>query len=258
MHTLTHTHSHICSAKQKIHTEVKGDVVPSDSERNMINKWGFEGERVLHGNPSGVDNTCCTYGGVVVYQKGKQTQFMSKLPAIPILLTNTLVSRNTKQLVAKVKVLKDKYPEAVDPLIHSIDQICLRFVALLRDNSGSSVSKAFLDTTHDLIKVNQALLVALGVGHEAIDRIVSAGDTHNFASKLTGAGGGGCVVTFLPPATSVHDPSVKSFERTMKKSGFECLETTIGQDGVLLHAYGNARHARLKRDSPKLSKRSKL
>ncbi|XP_014393147.1 PREDICTED: mevalonate kinase isoform X2 [Myotis brandtii] len=37
----------------------------------VINKWAFQGERVIHGNPSGVDNAVSTWGGALRYQQGK-------------------------------------------------------------------------------------------------------------------------------------------------------------------------------------------
>ncbi|PNJ82844.1 LOW QUALITY PROTEIN: MVK isoform 3, partial [Pongo abelii] len=37
----------------------------------LINKWAFQGERVIHGNPSGVDNAVSTWGGALRYHQGK-------------------------------------------------------------------------------------------------------------------------------------------------------------------------------------------
>lgn len=33
-----------------------------EEDLKSINKWAFEGERVIHGNPSGVDNAVSTWG----------------------------------------------------------------------------------------------------------------------------------------------------------------------------------------------------
>ncbi|XP_011759398.1 mevalonate kinase isoform X3 [Macaca nemestrina] len=97
----------------------------------LINKWAFQGERVIHGNPSGVDNAVSTWGGALRYQQGKISS-LKRPPALQILLTNTKVPRNTRTLVAGVRnrLLK----ELIDMNQHhlnalgvghaSLDQLC--------------------------------------------------------------------------------------------------------------------------------------
>ena len=50
----------------------------------------------------------------------------------------------------------------------------------------------------ELVEVNQCLLAALGVSHPSIETIVQVTKKHGLATKLTGAGGGGCTYTILP------------------------------------------------------------
>lgn len=38
-----------------------------DEDLESINKWAYEGERVIHGNPSGVDNAVSTWGTSVCF-----------------------------------------------------------------------------------------------------------------------------------------------------------------------------------------------
>ena len=50
----------------------------------------------------------------------------------------------------------------------------------------------------ELVTINQCLLNALGAGHESIERVLAIASGCGFEGKLTGAGGGGCVIIHLP------------------------------------------------------------
>ncbi|XP_074743834.1 mevalonate kinase isoform X1 [Strix uralensis] len=94
----------------------------TEEELTLINSWAFQGERVIHGNPSGVDNAVGTWGGALRYQSGKITP-LKRVPTLRILLTNTKVPRSTKVLVAGVKEKILKFPAIMNPVLDSIDAI---------------------------------------------------------------------------------------------------------------------------------------
>lgn len=226
-----------------------------------INKWAFVGETYLHGTPSGVDNTVSTYGGAVCFRKGETKTTRTKteaeggstpattttssspswrrianFPKLDMIVTNTLVPRETRALVAKVATLRKQVPAVMDTIFDAVDEIvgeCMQTIE--SDERKEHDAEAKLKV---LIPMNHTLLVAMGVGHPALDAVCRtmsnvAGLT---CSKLTGAGGGGCAITLVPSshATESAREKIRDAIVATEKLGFECERTTIGGSGVCL------------------------
>ncbi|CAI5977678.1 unnamed protein product [Closterium sp. NIES-65] len=84
-----------------------------------------------------------------------------------------------------------------------------------------------------LVSMNQGLLSALGVSHGSIDTVCMASARYGLCSKLTGAGGGGCVITLLPPGA--EDNTVRGLQNELQDlHGFDCFKVCLGGEGVML------------------------
>ncbi len=109
----------------------------------------------------------------------------------------------------------------------------------------SSMASLVRDTI-SLVSMNQGLLDTLGVGHGAIDHVRATVREilPGAATKLTGAGGGGCTLTLLPasgvPAgvsqrlTEALESQSWNREGLLNLRNFKCVETRMAGAGVLV------------------------
>lgn len=156
--------------------------------KSIISDWAFCSEKIMHGNPSGLDNTICTYGNVVKFYRGKQSVPIALKVPLNILLVNTGVSRSTVALVKKVSDLKELYPVMVDHIFNAMGALVEDAVKILENLSTENWN---LTELKRLVTMNNNLLRAIGVSHPSLEEIISISEASGFACKLTGAGGGG-------------------------------------------------------------------
>ncbi|XP_047674530.1 mevalonate kinase isoform X1 [Tachysurus fulvidraco] len=211
----------------------------SDEELELINNWAFQGETIIHGNPSGVDNAVGTWGGFLRYHAGKITP-LNRVPTLRILLTNTKVPRSTKLLVSRVKDRITQYPSVLIPVLESVDAVSHICERTLAEMATEGASAKHYSTLEDLIDINQQHLNVMGVGHMSLNTLCQVTLAHGLHSKLTGAGGGGCAITLLTPETEEH--VVRDVIEELKQVGFDCWETSIGAPGVLMHSPTSVPH----------------
>lgn len=113
--------------------ECRGQEVEEEM-RALVNAWALEGERIIHGTPSGVDNEVSSRGGILRFQAGKSSPLGCSLP-LRILLSHTRVPRNTRSLVAGVGDLKARLPTVTHALLQGIDAVAHCAVEVLRTGS---------------------------------------------------------------------------------------------------------------------------
>ncbi|KAI8080214.1 GHMP kinase [Gilbertella persicaria] len=213
-----------------------------ETHLNLINAFAFKAEEVIHGNPSGVDNAVATFGGAKAFMRGKGFTTLEGFQSLRLLLTNTKVPRSTSALVAGVAHKKQAYPEIVNPMLDAMDGIAVRCKdAFKKLQENQLTSESLMDELEDLVELNHCLLSGLGVSHPSLEKVRAITKELGFKTKLTGAGGGGCAVTFI--RDDIPQTLIDQVMTNLKHEGFDCYQTSVGGTGanaVLLRNDENA------------------
>ncbi|KAG8801331.1 cystathionine beta-lyase, partial [Serendipita sp. 399] len=174
--------------------------IPSEVAEE-VNKWAFIAEKVMHGNPSGVDNTVSVHGGAIAYTKAVNgakggMNGLHGFRSVKFLLTDSKVPRDTKRLVANVGLRLKEDPIRGADVLDAIQAISIEGYRCLSD--PEIPRETLLNGLSKLIKQNHGYLKELGASHISLEEICELTDEFGLCTKLTGAGGGGCAVTLIP------------------------------------------------------------
>ncbi|MFZ0004829.1 MAG: mevalonate kinase [Methanoregula sp.] len=152
--------------------------------REDIANMAFEIEKTVQkGRASPTDTTVSTYGGIVLICGGSRRRLAPQ--NMHMVIGDSLVSHSTAKMVEQVADLKKQSPEIVNPILDAIEGVSLAAIHHLANHRELG----------RYMNMNHALLEALGVGHPQLSRLVLAARSAGaFGAKITGAGGGGCMV----------------------------------------------------------------
>ena len=161
-------------------------LLKGELDLELIMRAAHIGESLVHYRPSGIDTTIATYGGGGIYTRSKGFKSMD-FNMDEILIINTGKARRTGDLVKKVKEFKDAHGEEFKKILEDAEQIIWEAVDALKARDVESIGKLMLR--------NQELLRKVGVSSKEIEDVIElCMKSGAFGAKLTGAGGGGCVI----------------------------------------------------------------
>lgn len=186
-----------------------------------INDVAYEAEKAYAGNPSGIDNTAATFGGLIWFKKnlgvGSNTiEQLNISEPVEIIIGNTGIVANTKAMVAAVAKRKQANPSKYDSVFREAEQLAIK--------GREALEKFDLKQVGDLMNENHRLLQDIEVTCNELDYLVDLSRKQGaFGAKMTGGGGGGCMLA-LTPGKYLQ----KKVASAIENEGFEVLRTKIG------------------------------
>lgn len=156
---------------------------------DKINELAFLGEKIVHGEASGIDNTCSTYGTTIYFEKDLTGEKNTARPikcgkALYFVLADSGVKHESKEAVEHVKSFKEKNPKDFDVICSDYKSIVSKAKKEIQFGGVAEIGK--------LMNKNNELLKQLGISTPELDQIVRIANFEGaFGAKITGAGMGG-------------------------------------------------------------------
>lgn len=142
-----------------------------------------------------------------------------KTKKLPLVVGYTGIKADTPIMVKKVATLRENNKRLVDSIF---DQI-----SLLTKKAKIALLNGDFKKTGELMNLNQGLLDTLGVNTpELANLIFAAREAGAYGAKLSGAGGGDCMIAF------VKEEKRKAVESAIQKAGGRVIKVRPNAEGV--------------------------
>ncbi len=157
----------------------------------------FETEKLLHGTPSGIDNTVIACEQPVYFIKGRPPQPFTVGRPFTLLIADTGLPSPTKITVGDVRAGFEREPERFSRLFAEIGRIVNRAREIIANEDPARLGP--------LMAHNHRLLQDIGVSSPELDALAEAAtDAGALGAKLSGGGRGGNLIALVAPQTAAR------------------------------------------------------
>ncbi|AGI47439.1 mevalonate kinase [Thermoplasmatales archaeon BRNA1] len=183
--------------------------LPYDNE--SVAREAYEAEYDAQGRGSPMDTSTSVNGGGVALnvpyrkedflwriEKGENAWDISRfeVPEMTFVIGNTGIRAATGPLVEKVRKYKDSDPFAAG-IVDEIGDVTLDGLKAIKEND--------LEELGALMTYDHKLLSILGVSCPELNKLCESVEPFSFGAKLTGSGGGGCMVALTDKPEKVAE-----------------------------------------------------
>lgn len=173
----------------------------------------------IQGKGSGFDVAAAVFGGTLYFVTGGKVIEPLEISSLPLIVGYSGVKADTATLINKVKDSFADNNDRLQEIYNEIEKIVEKTKPLIISSDWQKVG--------ELMSENQKLLSELGVSIDKLDNMISGAISAGaYGAKLSGAGGGDCMIALAP------EVKIKSVESAIAKAGGEILSVKTNAEGV--------------------------
>ena len=175
----------------------------------------------IQGKGSGFDVAAAVYGGTIYFLTGGKTIEPLNIKDLPLIVGYSGVKADTVTLINQVKEKFADSNDRLQELYSEMEEIVEKAKPLIVSSNWPEVGK--------LMSENQKLLKELGVSIEKLDDMIGlAVSAGAYGAKLSGAGGGDCMIALSA------DSDRSKVEKGIESAGGEVIKVSTNAEGVRL------------------------
>lgn len=184
-----------------------------------VNAAAYQAEVAYHGpTTSGIDNMISTYGGIICLTRGEPNvaRKMKWKEPVEVVVGDTGIIADTKTLLAAIGERKKGSPERYARMLEGAREIA--------EEALASIERFDLKGIGRLMDRNQSLLNEAEISCPELDLLIDlCRRVGALGAKLTGSGGGGCMLA-LTPGKDLQAKVASAVE----SRGFQALRSRLG------------------------------
>lgn len=189
-----------------------------DVDNQTLFKAAYKVVLDVQGAGSGLDVAAAVYGGTLYYVKDTSIESLN-ISEMPLIVGYTGVKADTTTLITDVAKKKEKDPEKVERIFQGI--------ATLVNEAKNKMIEGDWEQVGKLMDFNQEYLRDLGVSSKKLEALISAAKGAGaWGAKLSGAGGGDCMIAFA------SNDKKKVISKAIQDAGGEIIDVSANAEGV--------------------------
>lgn len=193
------------------------------TQRDMFDV-AFQTVLDVQGKGSGFDVAAGVYGGTLHFVTGGELIDPLGITNLPLLVGYSGVKADTVTLMNQVKALSAKYPETIEAIYNDIEDLVIFAKEAVLDNAWQSLG--------ELMNFNEGYLGALGVSTKKLENMIyAAREAGAYGAKLSGAGGGDCIIALAP------DEKKDAVSQAIIAAGGEMISVRTNAEGVRVESH---------------------